>query len=252
MEGIFWCLLGFLTLAAVLLGCVAIAAIIGIATGLLGLVSRSRLPGRNNPALLWLLVGLVIVCTAVLATLGLGVWRVDRFFASLTTDQAVYGTSIAEQQFYAGDEQMRPFAAAINAVDRAALGFTPIPPYARVEVKYTVPPASYDVMLHIYAESSRTIALRRQGEGYVWLGEQEIITGPKLYRSADGLFNEEIIISYDTVYISGAPLNTILILYRGDDPRLAGKDNLTLSDIRPVLEEWRASEATPEPTPQSP
>ena len=94
-------------------------------------------------------------------------------------------------------------------------------------------------MLHIAADTSRTVAFRKTSTGYQWIGEQEIHTGPKTYKSVDGTFHEEICITYETVPLSGAPLDKVFVTYLGPDNRLANRLNLTLADVKPVLAEWK-------------
>ena len=245
MEAFFWCLLGFLGIAAAAVACLVVASFLGLSVGLTACLTRKWTPIKDRPILTWLLAGLVVICGLILAAVSYGVWRVDQSLKEFATQIAIADTAYAPQYFNPENEEMRPFIAALNAVDRASLGFTPIPSYARVEIEKNIPPATYDVMLHIYGDTSRTIAFKRDGNGYIWLGEQEIHTGPKKYMTADGLFNEEIVVNYDTVNISGAPLNMLDIMYFGEDPRLEGKLNLTLQDIQPILEEWRRVRPTP-------
>jgi len=93
-------------------------------------------------------------------------------------------------------------------------------------------------MLQISASTSRTIAFRSENGSYVWIGEQETFQGPKKYKSEDGIFNEAVTLTYETQKVSGYPLNQLNVTYRGEDPRLIGRDGLTLNDVRPVLKEW--------------
>ena len=44
--------------------------------------------------------------------------------------------------------------------------------------------------------------------------------------------------NYDTVPISGFPLNQLDVSYVGEDPRLEWPRKLTLDDVRPILKEW--------------
>ncbi len=62
-------------------------------------------------------------------------------------------------------------------------------------------------MLHIASRTYRTIAFRRDGQGYRWIGEQETFTGPHKYTTVDGTFNEEIVLTYEVEHVSGPPLN---------------------------------------------
>ena len=103
-------------------------------------------------------------------------------------------------------------------------------------------------MLHIYAETSRTIAFKENTDGsYEWIGEQETFTGPRQFKTADSINNEKIVITYNRVHISGAPTDQVYITYYGDDPRLEEKFDLTLQDIRLILDEWATTSTTPIP-----
>jgi len=94
-------------------------------------------------------------------------------------------------------------------------------------------------MLHISADTSRTIAFRKVGAAYQWIGEQESHTGPRTYTGVDGTFKEQITVTYETQHVSGAPLSQVFIIYTGDDPRLAHRFDLTLADVTPILQEWK-------------
>ena len=116
---------------------------------------------------------------------------------------------------------------AIAHVDRRAMGFTPISRDADVALEWGRR-RPYDAMLHVYAKTSRTVAFKRVGDGYEWIAEQETFEGPKKYTTVDGTFNEAITINYDRVPISGFPINTIAIVYRGEEPELALPRHLSL------------------------
>jgi hypothetical protein len=81
---------------------------------------------------------------------------------------------------------------AVEAVDRASLGFTPISRTSTVRLEDR-PRAGYDAMLHIDGATSRTIAFRKAADGYRWTHEQEAYTGPKTYKTVDGAFPEQIV-----------------------------------------------------------
>jgi hypothetical protein len=93
-------------------------------------------------------------------------------------------------------------------------------------------------MLHLAGKTSRTIAFRKNAADYSWIGEQEIFEGPKMYKSVDGTFHEEVTLTFEREHVSGVPLNNLSVSYMGEDPRLAGRVNLSLSDVRPILKEW--------------
>jgi hypothetical protein len=139
------------------------------------------------------------------------------------------------------DPRLAPLWAAIDRVDRERLGFTPIPPDAELRLEgKQVGRHDYDAMLHVEGNPSRTVAFRKAGSGYEWIGEQEILQGPKRYTTVDGTFNEQIAITYETSHVSGAPLNRTYVTYTGEDPRLANRSDLTLAVVAPILEEWKS------------
>ena len=150
-----------------------------------------------------------------------------------------------------GSPALRPFQA-MYAVPRGKYGFTPLPKHARVKIETLTGAdavaAGYDALMHIYPGLDktkiveRTISFQRIGGKYQWTGEQEMWTGPRPYQLPDdSTTNEDIGISYATRPGSGAGLiNTLQIMYAGNDPRLSGKENLTLKDVKPVLKEWGA------------
>jgi hypothetical protein len=220
MEGIGFCILGILCVLITLFIALLVIAILVAAGGVSGMVlSKGRgIPGKLS-------IGITLVGTITVLALLAGAW-----FAIRTVIRPKYSVN---------DEVVKPFLSTIGKVDRASLGFTPISPNSRIDIEYANGKHGYDVMLHIYAETSRTIAFKKKADGtYEWIGEQEIFEGPNQYETADGIFNEQIVINYDTVNLSGAPINQIFIIYSGDNQRLRGRLDLTLQDIRPILEEW--------------
>jgi hypothetical protein len=136
------------------------------------------------------------------------------------------------------DPEVRPLLEAVHKVDRARLGFTPIP--AAAELRLEGPTRQYDAMLHVDGETRRTIAFAREGDHFRWIGEQEIHNGLRKYESADGPQTEQITLTYETRPISGAPLDTLLITYYGDNPHLQPPQRLTLNQVLPILQSWHA------------
>jgi hypothetical protein len=128
---------------------------------------------------------------------------------------------------------------AIGRVDRTRLGFTTIPIDAQIRVEWhPMSDKAYDVMLHIYGKTSRTVAFKRTAQGYDWIGEQEILDGPATYDTPDGTFNENITITFERVPVTGFPMNRVNVLYAGDDPALSRVDELRLQDVQPWLKKW--------------
>ena len=147
------------------------------------------------------------------------------------------GCGLIPERVSSDDPRLRPMFDAVARVDRGAMGFTAIPRDSEILLEWGRG-RSYDAMLHVYGKTSRTIAFRRIDKGYEWIGEQETFEGPKEYDSPDGTFNEAITINYDRVPISGHPINTLAISYRGEEPALAEPEKLSLDVVRPWLKKW--------------
>jgi hypothetical protein len=65
--------------------------------------------------------------------------------------------------------------------------------------------------------------------------------GPKIFKTVDGDIQEHIVVEYQLERVNGIPTNQIHIGYWGEDTRLAGRNGLTLSFIKPILEEWKGT-----------
>lgn len=138
------------------------------------------------------------------------------------------------------DPRLTPLLKAVEDVDRGSLGFTPIDRASSVRLE-SRPRAGYDAMLHIYGQTSRTIAFRKTADGYKWIHEQETYTGQKTYTSVDGTSHEHISVTYGIEPVSGHAPNKLHIVYWGEDPRLPADRPLTLQQIRPIIHEWNKS-----------
>lgn len=139
------------------------------------------------------------------------------------------------------DTRVVPLIQAATNFDRSVYGFTQIPTNADVRLENR-PGAGYDAMLHFYGATSRTIAFRKLPSGWRWIHEQEIFQGPNLYTNVDGIFHEEIVLTYDIEPVSGYSTNKLHIQYEGEDSRFTSTTNqhdLTLAQAKPILEEWR-------------
>lgn len=135
------------------------------------------------------------------------------------------------------DPRVQPLFKAAAAFNRSKYGFTALPTKGNVNLE-SRPRAGYDAMLHLYEKTSRTIAFRKDGSEYFWIGEQETLEGPKMYNTVDGKFREAVVLTFETEHVSGVPLNRLNVSYRGEDPRLVGHADLVLSDVQPILKEW--------------
>jgi hypothetical protein len=139
------------------------------------------------------------------------------------------------------DPKLRPFAD-MYTVDREKLGFTPVGTAGMVKIERRygkdAQTVGYDVMLHMYGVTSRTIAFRREEDGkYRWIGEQETFYGPVVLDTPKSRVGETITVSY-----SGVPLRWMRlghsVSYFGPNHELRCKRALTLEDVRPLTKQW--------------
>jgi hypothetical protein len=121
------------------------------------------------------------------------------------------------------DPRVVEMMAATNTVNRASLGFTPISREAKLRLESRAQ-GKYDAMPHVYGKTSRTIAFRLRSDRYEWIGEQEIFEGPREFDTKEP--------------VSGVPLNAVTVDYRGEDPHLADRRPLSLTDVKPILAAW--------------
>lgn len=146
--------------------------------------------------------------------------------------------SLSPKSIAYSDPELAPLWKAVEVVDREDLGFTPVSKDSKIRIE-RANGRTYDVMLHIYHHTSRTIAFKKKDDSFIWIGEQEVFKGPGEHETPDGLFNERIVLTYDIEEISGYPTNILNISYAGEDSRLMSNRGLTLDDILPILEEWK-------------
>jgi len=149
------------------------------------------------------------------------------------------GPDLGPKAVSLSDTNLVPMLDAIAVVDRASLGFTPISTNADIRLEIGSG-SGYDTMLHVYADTHRTIAFRKTQTGYRWIAEQEIHYGPKMFTDADGTFQEHLAVEYQTEPVNGIPTNQIYVSYYGQDSRLTG-GHLTLAAIKPILDEWKGT-----------
>lgn len=225
MEGMFWIALCLLPVVLGLISTAAAALVIGI---LVLLWSRTLDNPRPTRVLGFALLAIGAMPLVFLAATN---WRNLEKLASgrLYFPQVVTGSSA----------EIAPMLEARRAAGAEELGFTPIEPDASIEIERTYGEApNYDVMLHVDGSTSRTIAFKQEGQAYRWVGEQETFTGPKEYLSGYSYQHETLSMTFDTVTLSGAPLNHLHFMYRGEGPRLKDDWGLTYDDVFPILVEW--------------
>lgn len=152
---------------------------------------------------------------------------------------AFTGCGLTPEKISLSDPQVQPLLKAMEQVDRASLGFTPVTTNAQIKLELSSG-GSYDAMLHVDGITSRTIAFRKTTSGYRWIFEQEIYEGPKWYQTVDGTFREYLDIEYQTEPVDGIPVNQLFIRYTGSDTNLERR-SFTLAEIRPILDYWRTA-----------
>ncbi|MCI0743858.1 MAG: hypothetical protein L0Y58_00480 [Verrucomicrobia subdivision 3 bacterium] len=155
------------------------------------------------------------------------------------------GCGIGPDRVTLEDARVKPLLAAMEEVDRAAMGFTPIAEDANISLEDKG--QNYDAMLHVYGKTSRTIAFRKTDSGYRWISEQETHLGPKWEQTVDGTFQESITIEYHTEPVRGNPANQLQIRYSGPRSDLRRPRELTLAQIGPLLQEWKDAPIDPQP-----
>jgi hypothetical protein len=144
------------------------------------------------------------------------------------------------------DPRVQPMLRAMDQVDRAALGFTPVTASDDIRLELTQPGGAYDAMLHLSGATTRTIAFRKTDAGYRWIFEQESREGPGWWQTPDGAVRESILMEYQTEHVDGVPLNQVFVRYTGADTNLSGRD-LTLAEAQPILTKWATTPVQPRP-----
>ena len=141
------------------------------------------------------------------------------------------------------DPQLAPILQAIDASDRAALGFSSIPTNAVIHLD-SRSDARHDVEIIVfdspalYYDIYRNIEFRKTETGYKWIRELESHPGPKTFTQSGHTKHEEIYIAYDITEVMGITPNKLHIHYEGPaSPFTSGKE-ITLDQVRPVLAEW--------------
>jgi hypothetical protein len=200
---------------------------IAVAGGAAGLVSDRKRRGK-----IW---------TLSLIALAMGAIPLLRYAASMVIPKPTPATP--EPAYSLMDEQVKPFLQAINQSNRLSLGFSPLPADAQVIIQYYEYSSSATMFVSVGPHTdwgSYTdweIHFDKKDGIYQWTGENETYAGPHSY--------ENIYIEYTTkqgwpyiVRQTDMPPNTLIVEYRGDDPRLT-KPNLTLEYVQPILAEWK-------------
>lgn len=155
------------------------------------------------------------------------------------------GCGLIPQKVAYNDPEVQELLRARDVAGAQGYGFSPVPASAEIRIERTSR-WGYDRMLHVDGPTHRDIAFRKAESGYVWIGESEMFEGPNEYTSVEGISREHITLTYHLEPLSGHPTKTLVIDYRGEDPRLrgdatdrvAGRPDLTLEVVSPILREW--------------
>ncbi len=165
------------------------------------------------------------------------------FFASVVSLTA--GCGFVPEKVSLSDTRVAPLIQAATNFDRAIYGFTPVPTNADVRLE-SRSRTGYDAMLHFYGDTSRTIAFCKTPTGWKWIHEQETFSGPNLYTNVDGVFPEQIVLTYGIEPTSGHTAHKLHVQYHGEDSRLTSNQyDLTLTQATPIIEEWRQKRQKP-------
>jgi hypothetical protein len=138
---------------------------------------------------------------------------------------------------------VKPFDS-MYSIDRAQYGFTPLPKTGLVFIEGKLLYGDYDAMLHFGDNPSRTIAFRWNGKAYQWLGEQEIIEGPREDDTPDGRFHEQVAITYYKEAVVGEPRGLMAQYFGAGPMKMAGPEtnwSLTLAEENPRLKKWSSN-----------
>jgi hypothetical protein len=171
---------------------------------------------------------------------------------SLTGCDSSTGISVASLS----DPRVAPLLQAMAASDRSSMGFSSVPSNAVVYLINPPLPRRRDADIRmfdteaLYQDVYRYVQFRQTATGYVWEFEMEVHPGPKTFFQSGNTdhqwhtAHEEISISYDTTGSSGVTPNKVHVRYHGptdlfSGSRLPDGKDLTLDEVRPVLEEWR-------------
>jgi hypothetical protein len=138
-----------------------------------------------------------------------------------------------------GDQALYPYKS-MYSFPREKYGFTPLPTRGHVSIEGKSKIGGYDAMLHFVETPSRTIAFRKAGAGYEWFGEQEIFEGPRMYKTPDGTFHEQISITFYEAAVVGE-LQGLTVQYDGPDEDLTRPRpnfSLSLKEVTPLMKSW--------------
>ena len=206
---------------ALFIPCLLVSAIIALVGGGIGTIATRKNKDARIISIAILLVG---VCLAI---------YVGRAFVPTE-----FWLNL-RPSYQLGDEKLEPYKHAITDINRASLGFTPIPTDAKIKILNNQEGYVYcpDVELYIpdLPFKRQHICLEKVGEVYVWYKEFEVYLGPEewdtlwfAYSSTSGVLGGVD----DEPYV-------LIIEYRGpEDPRYQNKD-LSREDVQPIIDEWR-------------
>ncbi|MFZ1041769.1 MAG: hypothetical protein WCA79_13835 [Anaerolineales bacterium] len=197
MEGLIYYIGGLIILWLI---CSFGSLIIFLLGSLLFLFGKYKTRGTSKSNLLIRLSGFI-------AILGLLIFLTCIFIPGkylYNYNRASQNQIVTIQPLHMNDDIMKPFVNAMEQVNRESLGFSSIPSDARVEVEGTI--GKTDVALHVYTTTSHYIYFEKNANSYAWVYEQEVFTGRHLYSDVDGVFNEQIVIDYQTKPINGIQL----------------------------------------------
>ena len=140
-----------------------------------------------------------------------------------------------------GDNELELYQHAIAAIDRETLGFTSISKDADIKVltgnqiDMTCP--DVELVIQDAPIKSQYICLKEESSTwYTWHSEYEVYQGPDQSQSIWLAYSS----APNVMGMSGVKPYPFMVEYRGPrDPRLPDRA-LTLADVRPIIDEWKA------------
>lgn len=142
-----------------------------------------------------------------------------------------------------GAPELAPLWEAARQFDRGLYGFTPFPTVGDLLFE-SQSRRDYDAMLHVGSgvpqapDPYRTIAFKRSGESWRWIGEQQSFVGPDQFDTVDGRSHERLTLTYEIEPGSGAPLNQLSVSYWGAVGMISTMGGGDLTVLPGILAGW--------------
>ena len=161
-----------------------------------------------------------------------------KFLTALTTLLAypVTGLCSDENHLLFSDPKVSSMREAISVVDRAKLGFTPIPTNAEIYLEVV---SDSKVRLRIQGNTDNHVIFMRKAQGsYKFVFEQEMHYNIRSLSPVNGRFQEYVIIEYSNEPEQMIPTNQVYASYYKNGRWIELRDH-SLASVKPILEAWK-------------